>query len=649
VFGHAMRRLTRFSAAQPAAVDGVPVRPARPVARRLALACALLLLSIPLALGGVAALALRWDGIYPGLRAGASDLGGLDRPTAALRLAGERERWEQQPITLTGPTGTTSLTRRELGLNYDLEGTLGLAVAHGREADRATRLGAIVDLALGGRELGAAYWVDDGLLRARLAALAGTTDIAPRDGDLRIEAGRVVVIPPVEGRGLDIDAAVALLIGGVGPYGATSLDLPVAENIQPRVNAAALAEVRARAEALLASPIHLRGDDLDLTFDAAAIGPWLAIRHNNTPGAAPLALDIERARVRSSIAPLAGRVRRDTGNASYDYDEQRRAFIVTAPAVEGRQLDVDRTVAAVLAALDHGGDRGGDRIVAPVAERWAPGLTGADIASANRRADKTYLAGPIAFSDGAQRWLLTVPELARWLTILPGKVPADGPRLVFDEAALVAYIAGMQGRIDRPARDATYTMDAGSDVYRVTAPSQVGRALDTRATLQAALATLTDGKPGHALLVPIADVRPKMTEADVAALVPERWIDMDLTTQRMHAVVGKKVVHTAIVSSGKKGWETPTGTYHIMYRVENETMTSESIGAEENYRLENVLYTQYFTNEGHALHYSWWKTPESFGKPSSHGCLSETLRDAEYFWQFAGVGTRVTIRGVSPT
>ena len=35
--------------------------------------------------------------------------------------------------------------------------------------------------------------------------------------------------------------------------------------------------------------------------------------------------------------------------------------------------------------------------------------------------------------------------------------------------------------------------------------------------------------------------------------------------------------------------------------------------------------------------------------PTSHGCVSETLKDAEYFWNFATIGTRVTIHGVSPT
>jgi lipoprotein-anchoring transpeptidase ErfK/SrfK len=455
----------------------------------------------------------------------------------------------------------------------------------------------------------------------------------------------VVLTPPIEGRGLDIDAAVQMLIGAVAPDGPTTLTLPVSEHIQPRLNADVLEGARLQAEALLATPVILRGDDLDLTYDAATIGSWLTVQHNTGTDTPPIVIGIDQARIRALIAPLAPRVRRDTSNAAYEYDQARRTFVVTDSALEGRQLDVDRTVAAVVAAL--GGSEG--RVVAPVADRWAPGLSNSDIAAASRQATQSYLAGPLIFSWGGQRWLLTVPELAQWIKILPGQTATAGPRVVFDETALADYIAGLKGQITVPAIDATYTMDNGSDVFRLTGASQVGRTLDDAATRKAALAALAGGPQNRVLALSVSEVRPQVTEADVAALVPERWIDVDLTAQRMYAVVGKKVVYTAVISSGKKGWETPTGTYHILYRVENETMTSESIGAEDYYRLENVLYTQYFTYEGHALHYSWWKTPESFGTPSSHGCVSETLADSEFFWNFAEVGTRVTIRGVSPT
>ncbi len=255
----------------------------------------------------------------------------------------------------------------------------------------------------------------------------------------------------------------------------------------------------------------------------------------------------------------------------------------------------------------------------------------ADVADAGRRARRTYLAGPLAFTLGERSWTIAVAQLGGWLTVAPGP---DGPRLAFDEEALSDYIVALKPQVNRPAVDATYT---------------TGRSLDGPATFAKALEALTVEGAERRIALPVAETRPRVSEADVAALKAERWIAVDLTKQRMYAMVDDEVVYTAVISSGEKGRETPTGTFYINRRVANETMTSASIGAEEYYHLENVLYTQYFTDEGHALHYAWWREePDGFGRPSSHGCVNLTLRDAEYFWDFARIGTRVTIAGRTP-
>jgi hypothetical protein len=72
-------------------------------------------------------------------------------------------------------------------------------------------------------------------------------------------------------------------------------------------------------------------------------------------------------------------------------------------------------------------------------------------------------------------------------------------------------------------------------------------------------------------------------------------------------------------------------------------MTSASIGAEEYYVLEDVLYTQYFTTVGHALHLNYWRSDDYFGSTRSSRAVGMRLADAEFFWNFATVGTRVTI------
>jgi lipoprotein-anchoring transpeptidase ErfK/SrfK len=110
-------------------------------------------------------------------------------------------------------------------------------------------------------------------------------------------------------------------------------------------------------------------------------------------------------------------------------------------------------------------------------------------------------------------------------------------------------------------------------------------------------------------------------------------------------MIGDQVLYTALATTGKDGWDTPKGNWKIEYRVENETMTSAAIGAEEYYHLDNVLYTQYFTTAGHALHLNYWRDDYYFGNiRSSHGCVGLRLADAEFFWRFANVGTRVTVR-----
>jgi lipoprotein-anchoring transpeptidase ErfK/SrfK len=127
----------------------------------------------------------------------------------------------------------------------------------------------------------------------------------------------------------------------------------------------------------------------------------------------------------------------------------------------------------------------------------------------------------------------------------------------------------------------------------------------------------------------------------------ERWIAVDLTTQRATAFVGAQPVYVARVTTGVPGWETPTGDFRIYVRIENETMDSLTIGIPRDdpwgYYLENVYFTQYFV-DGIALHYNYWRPDSYFGnEPSSHGCVGMRYDDAKFFWDFATIGTRVVV------
>ncbi len=126
-----------------------------------------------------------------------------------------------------------------------------------------------------------------------------------------------------------------------------------------------------------------------------------------------------------------------------------------------------------------------------------------------------------------------------------------------------------------------------------------------------------------------------------------RWIDANLSEQILTAYDGSTPQFWAVMSSGAPGGtETETGLHHILRRVANETMSSTTLrfSVAIPYYLTNVLYTQYFTDYGAAIHDNWWKNDSSpFGVPTSHGCLGLKESDAEKFWNFASVGTVVNI------
>jgi len=107
-----------------------------------------------------------------------------------------------------------------------------------------------------------------------------------------------------------------------------------------------------------------------------------------------------------------------------------------------------------------------------------------------------------------------------------------------------------------------------------------------------------------------------------------------------------KPVYATLALHGTTSWGTPTGFFTILRRVENETMSSETLGIPRDgpggYYLKDVLYTQYFTNDGASIHYNYWSS--NWGYSGSHGCLGMPYDDALWFWTWTEVGTPVFIQ-----
>jgi hypothetical protein len=134
---------------------------------------------------------------------------------------------------------------------------------------------------------------------------------------------------------------------------------------------------------------------------------------------------------------------------------------------------------------------------------------------------------------------------------------------------------------------------------------------------------------------------------EVGSFRTGRWIDADLKVPVMiTAYEDDHPVYSALAVKGTSNAPTRVGEFEIWRRVASETMDSSTIGIPlgrpGSYHLTGVLFTQYFTHDGAALHYNYWRS--NWGYTGSHGCLGMNYEDSKWFWDWATIGVPVITR-----
>lgn len=116
----------------------------------------------------------------------------------------------------------------------------------------------------------------------------------------------------------------------------------------------------------------------------------------------------------------------------------------------------------------------------------------------------------------------------------------------------------------------------------------------------------------------------------VYAAGEEKWIEIDLSEQRLKAWEGDRLVYDFLVSTGLWG-RTPKGEFRIWTKLKYTLMAGGSTAIGTYYYLPNVPYTQYFYG-GYGLHGTYWHN--NFGHPMSHGCVNMYTPEAEklFYW-----------------
>jgi LysM repeat protein len=107
-----------------------------------------------------------------------------------------------------------------------------------------------------------------------------------------------------------------------------------------------------------------------------------------------------------------------------------------------------------------------------------------------------------------------------------------------------------------------------------------------------------------------------------------------LHEERFYAYENGVLVRDVLVSTGLPMTPTVTGTFHIYVKYPAQLMVGP------DYYLPNVPWVSYFY-EGYALHGTYWH--HNWGHEMSHGCVNMPTDEAKWVYDWAPVGTTVTV------
>lgn len=132
----------------------------------------------------------------------------------------------------------------------------------------------------------------------------------------------------------------------------------------------------------------------------------------------------------------------------------------------------------------------------------------------------------------------------------------------------------------------------------------------------------------------LTTVLPAYTELHtLAAQDDSKWIEIDLSEQKIMAWENGDKKMEFLVSSGKPWTPTLTGDFRIWIKLRYANMKGGSKERRDYYFLPNVPYVMYY-DRGYGIHGAYWHM--NFGQPMSHGCVNVKPDEAGQLFAWAG-------------
>jgi L,D-transpeptidase ErfK/SrfK len=119
-----------------------------------------------------------------------------------------------------------------------------------------------------------------------------------------------------------------------------------------------------------------------------------------------------------------------------------------------------------------------------------------------------------------------------------------------------------------------------------------------------------------------------------------------LRERRVYLYRGDRIQTSYPIAIGRKGWETPTGTFKVLHMERNPAwehpLTGQVIGPGSNNPL-GARWIGFWTDGKNFIGFHGTPNERLVGQAVSHGCIRMRNRDIEALYELVTVGTSVTV------
>ncbi|RIJ78683.1 vanomycin resistance protein VanB [Nakamurella silvestris] len=358
---------------------------------------------------------------------GGVEVGGLTPDEARQTLLAEVGTLYQAPITVTAHGDAVTLLPVDAGLRADISSSVQAVGLRG--ANPFDRIASFS----GTTEAPVIVSVDDAALKRWLESLAGDDDVAAVEGSVTLVDGKVVVVEPVIGERLDIDAAAekirAAWVAG-GPQAVSGMELPE-DSDGVRASAAGVAKAASEAKKILSGPLKVKAAGTTIEVPVEVIASAMTISPDKKDG---FTVKVDPAPIKVAFADKAAATQTEPADATLEMTGDGPQ--ITESTI-GRTVDFDATLKGLNKALR------GTSTLKVVYQEKAPEVSTKDIKALGiTEVVSEFTTGGFAYDSGQN--VKRTAEIVNGAIVRPGETFSlnqfTGPRGVdqgFVEAGII--------------------------------------------------------------------------------------------------------------------------------------------------------------------------------------------------------------------